>query len=178
MAKKYDGFKNQETLSFWFRIQEGSIFSDLKEMVKPFVKKRNDRGFSKFLKERFPNESKKVSFNQVALRFYSKILLEKANEDIIKILMEKERYNGWLNRETWALQLQLTNDEDLYNSILDIKNKTKTMYEFSDLLKDHVMEFERQVLVKSDKKILRLLFDVGSLWRVDFDELAKSFWDN
>jgi len=33
--------------------------------------------------------------------------------------MTNERYNGWTNRETWLTNLWLTNDEGIYNYVVE-----------------------------------------------------------
>ena len=34
--------------------------------------------------------------------------------DIARQLIEDQRHNGWVNYATWAVNIHLTNDEDLY----------------------------------------------------------------
>lgn len=177
MPKKYDGFKNQETLDFWSLIQQEPYLTELKELVKPFLKKRSDRGFSEALKKRFPNESKKVSFTAVALRCYSKMMWIKEKEELLRILKEEGKYSGWSNRETWAMSLHFGNDYGLYIQVQDLKNSSKTWQDFSDKLKDFANELKAESLESPTKELVSLFFDIGSFWRIDFDEIAKASWE-
>jgi hypothetical protein len=93
----------------------------------------------------------------------------------------KEEFNGWTNRETWALNLWLTNDEGTYNEVVrilkeahktDLKQGTKTIYK-QDALKDFVEKLNE---IKQGSRNLSLMFDnVGSLWRVNWGEIVTAF---
>ena len=49
------------------------------------------------------------------------------------------KYNGWSNKETWLLNLHLTNTEWIYNEVKEVLSRK---YEYShqkeDALKDYV----------------------------------------
>jgi len=93
----------------------------------------------------------------------------------------EEKYNGWTNRETWALNLWLTNDEGLYNEVLkvlkeadkkDKKEGTKIIYKV-DALKEYIEDLREEA---EDNINLREMFkDVGSLWRVNWGEIVEGF---
>jgi hypothetical protein len=99
----------------------------------------------------------------------------------------KEEYNGWTNRETWALNLHLTNDQSLYNEVLellkeshkeDLKNQTENIYKI-DNLKEWVEDnfyncLNNEEAIYSDL-FKNMVLDVGSLWRVNWLEVVKAF---
>ena len=96
----------------------------------------------------------------------------------------EEKYNGWTNRETWALNLWLTNDEGLYNMTLemlkeahtrDIDNGTEII-EKIDALRDFVEELEEQVKTQcANEELISMMSDIGSLWRVNWAEVVEAF---
>ena len=98
--------------------------------------------------------------------------------------MDNEKYNGWTNRETWACNLWLTNDESIYNETLrvlreadklDRKNGTKTI-EKQDALKEFVEDLQSQEeFGKPESELTAMFKDIGSLWRVNWAEIVESF---
>jgi len=94
-----------------------------------------------------------------------------------------EDYNGWSNRETWAVALHINNDEGFLETVKEIVNK-KTEFEIEkdDALRDYIddiIEDYYEALEDGDinKEVQFLIRDVGSLWRVNWTELVKSFQD-
>jgi len=53
-----------------------------------------------------------------------------------------KKYNGWVNYETWLMNLNLTNDESTYNEVLNIvkDNLEKEDYKQAEALKSWVEE--------------------------------------
>ena len=51
-----------------------------------------------------------------------------------------EKYNGWVNYETWLMALNLSNDEGTYNAVVDLmrENKDKDIYDKGELLRNFV----------------------------------------
>jgi len=89
--------------------------------------------------------------------------------------MTEETYNGWANYETWALYLHITNDADTYNYWTN-KAKTHEIHEIMDELKeslehDKYLLFEGEQISAEGKLMLQ---DIGSIWRIDFCEVAKA----
>lgn len=127
--------------------------------------------------------------------------------------MTEETYNGWSNRETWAVKLHLDNTESSHLWLMHAARSTRAMAEqieqvksgvwskeqaevfnLADKLKEAVeLTFER-ALNPSDvrrgeffdrfcgeavdlidpRDVLRMIGDVGSLWRVDWREIARN----
>lgn len=56
--------------------------------------------------------------------------------------MTDEKYNGWVNYETWLMNLNLTNEESLYNQMLEIvkENSEKDDYDIGEELKNWIEE--------------------------------------
>ena len=103
-----------------------------------------------------------------------------------------EEYNGWQNRETWAVYLWLSNDPDLVSrcqnaidwAILDhFSSMARLNVPVTNpflLAGDAVREvFDEWLEVLTDlgasSQIVNLLTDIGSLWRVDWQSIAKAF---
>ena len=107
--------------------------------------------------------------------------------------MESEEYNGWKNRETWAVKLHLDNDQELYNEYHELykqvskeeptsevlKPDEEILYNYSDQLKEWVSDmispsYWRQCCIDMPRWAELMNEDVGSLWRVNFDDVARS----
>jgi len=75
--------------------------------------------------------------------------------------MTKETYNGWTNRETWLVNLWLTNDEETYN-------QAKELELVSDLQK-----FTEDLVLGEEASLKEDL--IGSaLGRVDYAEIFRA----
>ena len=81
--------------------------------------------------------------------------------------MTTETYEGWVNRETWATYLWLSNDEVLYNEALEVaKQEFDYNHQRDDAMKELVELLHDQSLMRND---------IGSLWRVDWTEIVEAF---
>lgn len=97
--------------------------------------------------------------------------------------MTNEKYNGWTNRETWATHLWITNDEGFYSYVEERRRAVWSMeskgpsrlgrfaYELEEFFKVHSADAQEG---EASKEVLSMLFDIGSLWRVNWDEIAKA----
>ena len=104
-----------------------------------------------------------------------------------------DTYEGWKNRETWALNLWLSNDQALYELTLDrvrdaIRNVDQQDYMSTATYRMTAGEAVKDLwdeitsLNSVDRhgdlrgvsvETLRMVADVGSLWRVDWDEIGQ-----
>jgi len=94
-----------------------------------------------------------------------------------------EEYNGWINRETWATALYLNNDYGLYITAQDLVNEaimsndeeegkpclTCLAESLEALFDDAFSDIEEMT-----HEGLNMLKDIGSLYRVNWYEIAKS----
>ena len=111
-------------------------------------------------------------------------------------MTDTEEYNGWTNRETWATALHIDNDEGLYNYRLELRrdaivnahaeppHMTKEQaarYTLTDSLKQWIEGLAGTVYFPDDgghepnQALLGMFHDIGSLWRVNWDEIATNF---
>lgn len=98
---------------------------------------------------------------------------------------ERERYNGWTNRETWAWALHVDNDEGLqYDALLHLSRAYSVHYE-GDAECLGVLRFCGEALREWWEELLehfaqeqmlgiawRMVKDIGSDWRIDWTEIA------
>lgn len=111
-----------------------------------------------------------------------------------------QEYNGWANRETWALVLHLDNDEGLYEGALDVVRaevkdhltsrlgkrdcysplaehrivgeQVKDYAEGLFTVDGYIEEFGGDHLPAA---LSRIAEDIGSLYRVDWDEVGAHY---
>jgi hypothetical protein len=96
-----------------------------------------------------------------------------------------DTYNGWTNRETWAVALYINNDQGWQESVhdairqwLDTASEPAQAYEMGDIIRENVesvfdWEFFHGIPVPRDLLLARE--DIGSLWRVNWTELGAAF---
>ena len=92
-----------------------------------------------------------------------------------------ETYNGWVNRETWAVALHLDNDQSIQSLMSDFAascgDETQVL---ADAIKDFVEDAFDSVVEGADdvsewaKLAIR---DVGSMWRVEWRDVAEHVMD-
>lgn len=94
-----------------------------------------------------------------------------------------DEYNGWVNRETWAAHLHLSNDESLYSQCVDLVDG-KSPWSAGYALEKFCTENVEMVLFPYEQDgtptdLWRLFIsDVGSMWRVDWQAVADSFLES
>lgn len=105
-----------------------------------------------------------------------------------------DRYNGWTNRETWAVALYINNDEGWQESVLEeLRQRDADLRENYDgerlnsygagelirenveqvLWGDHVGDTEHV-----NEAVMMAIEDIGSLWRVNWTELGAAFLED
>tara|TARA_Y100000114_G_C11615516_1_gene257173 strand:+ start:294 stop:572 length:279 start_codon:yes stop_codon:yes gene_type:complete len=86
--------------------------------------------------------------------------------------MQKQKYNGWTNYETWNYKLWLDNDEPSYRAMRKLAKKHKDAYDLSAELSD---------LAHNNAPLLEPSFysDImtASIREVNFFEIAESYLD-
>ena len=107
--------------------------------------------------------------------------------------MIDETYNGWTNRETWAAALHIDNDEVFHNwrnmlcrdaLVLAAKPSDYPMsarVELGQSLRSWCEDMLNTVFHTPDettKEMRMMACDVGSLWRVNWDEIAKNWLED
>ena len=98
-----------------------------------------------------------------------------------------EEFNGWSNRETWAMALWIDNDYSLYTTATEYargeieghdQGEEINPYYLGESLKNYIEEdlltFDN---VSSNKDLWLMLTDVGSLYRVNWREIAGHYLD-
>jgi hypothetical protein len=99
-----------------------------------------------------------------------------------------DEYQGWTNHETWALKLHLDNNpfdqHELFEAVKLLKQKNKTdtdqcLMEIALFVKQYAENiyytvFETNASTKDERLLVQ---DVGSLWRVNWDEIAKAYFN-
>ena len=96
---------------------------------------------------------------------------------------DKNKYEGWTNRETWAVKLHWDSNEGDYISYnseaKEYKTHGSTLYEFSEFLRESYDELEQTVMDGvATEEAKRMVQDVGSAWRVDWREIAEAYYND
>ena len=85
----------------------------------------------------------------------------------------RDTYNGWRNRETWAVALHLSNDEGLYHAMRHVAADDRWGYDTKQFTEDWLFA----LVEDGNKNAYAVLTDIGSLWRVDWKAVRDSFRD-
>jgi hypothetical protein len=96
-----------------------------------------------------------------------------------------EEHNGWTNRETWATALHINNDQSLQEIAQDYtrqeieghdKGEEINPYYLGQTLRywieDDLLTLEN---ISGNQGLFSMLTDIGSLYRVNWTEIADSF---
>lgn len=102
-----------------------------------------------------------------------------------------EQYEGWTNRETWAANLWLANDEGLYRSVCDLADEAleegtedvgvfdapekSAAYLLEATLKDFYEELVGTLDEAPNASLLNMVTDIGSVWRINWAEIAGNW---
>jgi hypothetical protein len=120
-------------------------------------------------------------------------------EEKVKALEHKDEYQGWANRETWAMGLWIDNDQGLYNEAREkvqaiiknidndenVKNKIwkrdqAIVFRTEDALKNWMEELKSEAYDNpaDHVELLKMWDDIGSDYRIDWRELAEAYVRN
>jgi len=99
--------------------------------------------------------------------------------------MKDETYNGWTNRETWAWNLLVSNDQYLQEHFVEVCGEERahmtegllaTEYRVGDWLKD---AFDELIYGFQDNDghgaELVLRREIGSFWRINWAEIGEHY---
>lgn len=93
--------------------------------------------------------------------------------------MSGDEYNGWPNRETWAVHMWATNTEGLYLWMLrmaaDAERRPGVL---ADMLEEHFMGYWAHITgtpSPGDRDVWLMFQDMNPLYRVDWFRLAEAF---
>ena len=84
-----------------------------------------------------------------------------------------EKYNGWTNRETWAVNLWIENTYGLHLTARGLADEADGVRELSDQLQNLIEELFDYDSVKNNHELILMLTDIGSLYRVNWAEIAR-----
>jgi hypothetical protein len=102
-------------------------------------------------------------------------------------MTNSDSYNGWSNRETWALNLWLSNDQGLYEMTRErvaeaVNNRSLDRSDawYAALAGETVKAFWEELTdpnegLLSAENILQMVRHIGSEYRVNWDEIGAAF---
>ena len=107
------------------------------------------------------------------------VVNEGSKSRLVPLSTECEEYNGWSNRETWAVNLHLSNNKRWYQGAIDAvaaqlhtDPDTSSVY-MGDVLREY---WKVDIFCDTDLELeweVMVMRDVGSEWRVDWTEIAE-----
>ena len=99
--------------------------------------------------------------------------------------METQDYNGWTNRETWATALHIDNDQGLLETALDYAKQEREGHDEGEEINSYYLAetlegwFDDMAgdFTELSAGVYYMLRDIGSLYRVNWRELADHYLD-
>jgi hypothetical protein len=98
--------------------------------------------------------------------------------------METQEYQGWSNRETWATMLHIDNDEVLLEVAMDYTRQELEGHDEGEEINPYYLGETIKSWIQDDLLTLEnvagnqglwlMLTDIGSLYRVNWKEIAES----
>ena len=96
-----------------------------------------------------------------------------------------KEYNGWTNRETWATALHINNDQYLYETAQDYTKQEIEGHDSGEEINPYYLGETLRGWIEDDlltlenivgnQGLFSMLTDIGSLYRVEWREIAESF---
>lgn len=102
-------------------------------------------------------------------------------------MTDTEKYNGWTNRETWAVSLHINNSESFQAhtrwAAHTAKGAPYPELTLADTLKDWIEGLSEDVYApgpagEPDRELCAMFGDIGSLWRVNWREIAANLLED
>ena len=105
------------------------------------------------------------------------VVNEGSKARLVPLSTKCEEYEGWPNRETWAVNLHLSNNQDWYQGAIDavagqlrVARDTSPVY-MGDVLRQY---WNDDIFCDPDLELeVLVLRDVGSEWRVEWTYIAE-----
>ena len=85
-------------------------------------------------------------------------------------------YNGWSNRETWAAALWINNDQGMYEAFVEAGKYEDTVLDLSQAIEGYITDELSFESVSENRILFDMMQDIGSLYRVDWYEIADTFF--
>ena len=94
--------------------------------------------------------------------------------------MANDTYNGWANRETWALNLWLSNDQGIYLATMEIAEAAREEHDSARYVGERIMLWVTDELpeLMDANDYASMRNDIGSLWRVDGREIGEAWMED
>lgn len=102
--------------------------------------------------------------------------------------MKEQGYNGWSNRETWATMLHIDNDQALFEIAMDYARQELEGHDEGEEINPYYLGetikswIEDDLLTRENiagnEGLWLMLSDIGSLYRINYREIADSLISN
>lgn len=95
--------------------------------------------------------------------------------------MSDDTYQGYQNRETWAVSLHLANDQGIYNQVTELAGESDDSTDLADRIESLVTDLVNPRYWRHDvgsdmpDYAITMMQDIGSLWRVEWQEVAEGY---
>lgn len=100
-------------------------------------------------------------------------------------MTDSDEYQGWSNRETWALNLHLSNDHGLYDMVNEWAGEARRdASKLAEIAKDRLEtlldpgQYRDEFGGEQPDGLAMMAREVGSLWRVDWHEFAEAWLED
>ena len=94
---------------------------------------------------------------------------------------DSETFNGWSNRETWALMLHVNNDEGLQEMFRERVTGGAADPQRAEQLARELLdpdEYRAEFGGEQSAELRQMAAEVGSLWRVNWAEVVEALLED
>ena len=100
--------------------------------------------------------------------------------------IKRDTYNGWTNRETWAVALWINNDQGMLESVHDAIREAHSMQAGADELTagkageivrewlEDLFDLDNYAEGGFSRELQSMREDIGSMWRIDWREIGAA----